>query len=44
MDYKLFNKRIETIVERIRDIGGEISELTIGPPASQEKLKSVKDN
>ncbi|MFP3916892.1 SMI1/KNR4 family protein [Lysinibacillus telephonicus] len=42
MDYKLFNKRIETIVERIRDIGGEISELTIGPPASQEKIEKCE--
>lgn len=42
MDYNLFRKRIDTITERIKELGGEVQEVVIDDPATLDEIREVE--
>lgn len=43
MDYKLFRIRIEKIVERIEELGGEVQEVLIDEPATLNEIQAIEE-
>ena len=42
-NFELFKKRLNLLLEKIKDLGGEVEPLTIEKPATEEEIKAVEE-